>query len=523
MAADPNKIEEEFVEAKNNWELEKLYVDLASAKGKALTPVEKKFLRGLLCGFSPAEIANTVYQSRSSSTVRVYLSNGLYKYIEEMLSNQEGCSVKVKNWSRVTQLLEKAGYKKGWFQIDVTTSNNSISINTIKESDFVIAKTAQKQDWGEAIDVSLFHGRTKELSQVQEWIEKERCRLVLLLGMGGIGKTALSVKLAEQLQENFQFVIWRSLRLVPPLKVILNQFVQILAPDLQPTSANTIESSISELIAALRASRCLIVLDNVDSILYSEPEDIEHASHLLPQIRYRPGYEAYGELIRRIGDSQHQSCLILTSREKPQKIAALEGQTLPVRCLKLAGLNQAESWKLLQAKGFADSREEKYSGLIDTYAGNPLFIKLVATTIQELFGGSIDEFLTQGTVVFGEIRGILDEQFNRLSGLEKQIMYWLALNQNFVSVRKLQKDIIPRMSQRLILEGIELLQRRSLIARQGSSFVQTPILIEYIAEQLIEQNFKLSEEKEGYLLMSDTIFESQLKNYIRESRLNAEM
>ncbi|MBD0264283.1 MAG: NB-ARC domain-containing protein, partial [Tolypothrix sp. Co-bin9] len=94
MAANSNKIEEEFVEAKNNWDLEKLYVDLASAKGKALTPVEKKFLRGLLCGFSPAEIANAVYKSRSSSTVRVYLSNGLYKYIEDMLSNQEGSSIK---------------------------------------------------------------------------------------------------------------------------------------------------------------------------------------------------------------------------------------------------------------------------------------------------------------------------------------------------------------------------------------------------------------------------------------------
>ena len=110
------KLEEDFIEAKNNWDLEKLYIDLASAKGKALTPVEKKFLRGLLCGFSPAEIANKVYKTRSSSTVRVYLSNGLYKYIEEMLSKQAQESIKVKNWSRVIQLLEKAGYKKVWLQ-----------------------------------------------------------------------------------------------------------------------------------------------------------------------------------------------------------------------------------------------------------------------------------------------------------------------------------------------------------------------------------------------------------------------
>lgn len=124
--SEPHLVEEEFVEAKNSWELEKLYIDLASAKGKALTPVEKKFLRGLLCGFSPAEIASTVYKSKSSSTVRVYLSNGLYKYIEEMLSIATGTSIKVKNWSRVTHLLEKAGYKK---KLLATRSNKKFSNN----------------------------------------------------------------------------------------------------------------------------------------------------------------------------------------------------------------------------------------------------------------------------------------------------------------------------------------------------------------------------------------------------------
>ena len=101
MGANWEIAEEEFIEAKNNWDLDKLYIDLASSKGKALTPVERKILRGLLCGLSPAEIAQIVYKTRSSSTVRVYLSNGLYKYLEEMLSSQVGKFVKVKNWSHV--------------------------------------------------------------------------------------------------------------------------------------------------------------------------------------------------------------------------------------------------------------------------------------------------------------------------------------------------------------------------------------------------------------------------------------
>lgn len=535
MAANLNKIEEDFIEAKNNWELEKLYVDLASAKGKALTPVEKKFLRGLLCGFSPAEIANAVYKSRSSSTVRVYLSNGLYKYIEDMLSNQEGSSIKVKNWSRVTQLLEKAGYKKGWFQIDVT--NNQIITTEKNKADFDTMKTAQRQDWGEAIDVSKFYGRTSELASLSEWIVQERCRLVVLLGMGGIGKTALSVKLAEAIKENFEFVIWRSLSLAPPLEVILNQLISLLSPGAQIQSTESVESNISQLIECLRSSRCLIVLDGVDSILSngndtdlikyptmpaSQPGVKNPSGYVMEQIRYRQGYENYGELIRRLGDSQHQSCLVLTSREKPQEIAALQGKKLPVRSWKLTGLSNAESWQILKEKGFTDSDESECRILIEWYAGNPLFLKLVATTIQELFAGNIYEFVEQGTVVFGDIRAILDEQFYRLSNLEKQIMHWLALNRNLVSVRKLQKEIIPRVSQRLILEGIELLQRRSLIERQASGFAQTPVLMEYIAERLIEENFK-NQDKSGYSLMSQTIFEAQLKNHIREIRLDAEM
>jgi len=535
-APDLNQVEEEFFEAKSNWELEKLYVDLASTKGKALTPVEKKFLRGLLCGCSPAEIASIVYQSRSSSTVRVYLSNGLYKYLEEMLSNAAGYSVKVKNWSRVTYLLEKAGYKKVNFQLSAAIISRKTQ--TAPETELVKLKSTSIQDWGEAVDVSAFHGRTTELGKTQQWILQEGCRLLLLLGMGGIGKTAFSVKLAQEIQDQFDYVIWRSLRLSPSPEQIIEQLIQTLLPTAETVVAKTIEERISQLIDFLRDARCLIVFDNFDAVLASSDsyttstasyQTIKNAvpPFLLPQIQYRPGYELYGELIRRVGESQHQSCLILTSREKTPEIAALEGTTSPVRSLRLAGLNQSESISLLKYKGLANISEDKCRVLLEQYAGNPLFLKLVATTIQELFGGNIDEFIAQGTVVFGDIRAILDQQFNRLSQLEKHMMYWLAMNQNAVSVRQLQKNTIPglspRLSQRLILEAVDLLHKRSLIEQQASSFCQTPVLMEYMIERLIEENLKLSEEQESYFLMSQTIFAAHLKNHIKESRLSAEI
>jgi NB-ARC domain len=517
---------EEFTEARNNWELEKLYVDLGLAKGKSLTPVEKKFLRGLLCGFSPAEISTTVYQSRSSSTVRVYLSNGLYKYIEEILSNQAGYSVKVKNWSRVTHLLEKAGYKKAWLQMEKTSEHKM--------------KTSQQQDLNGVIDVSLFYGRETELSQIQKWIVEENCRLIVLLGMGGIGKTAFSAKLVEQIKDKFEYVVWRSLRFSLAPEIFCNQLIQILSPHSEEKTTESLDSSISRLRYCLHSSRCLIVLDNFDSILSNEYVGVAEthpnvpevsysktqtypSPYLLPQIQYRQGYEGYGEIIRQIGDSLHHSCLILTSREKPQGISALEGKRLPVRCLKLTGLTDTEIKKILRSKGILDFQEEENKLLREWYGGNPLFIKLAATTIQELFDGNIHEFIEQGTIAFGDIRAILDQQFNRLSSLEKLLLYWLALNQDLLSLSKLQKDVVPRVSQRLILEAIELLQRRSLLEKEGPKFSHIPVLTEYIGERLVEESFKFMGEKEGSLSTLYTTLETKIKNYIRDMHLSAEI
>jgi NB-ARC domain len=65
-------------------------------------------------------------------------------------------------------------------------------------------------DWGEAVDASIFYGRTSELETLEKWIVSDRCRLVALLGMGGIGKTSLAAKLGEKVQYEFDYVVWRS-------------------------------------------------------------------------------------------------------------------------------------------------------------------------------------------------------------------------------------------------------------------------------------------------------------------------
>ncbi|HEY9863056.1 MAG TPA: NB-ARC domain-containing protein [Candidatus Obscuribacterales bacterium] len=200
--------------------------------------------------------------------------------------------------------------------------------------------TASGVDWGEAPDVSQFYGRLRELAQLEQWILDEDCRVIAILGMGGMGKTSLSVKLTQKIHSDFKFVIWRSLRNAPPLTEILSDLIQFLSPKTEGRLSPEAGRQISQLIELLRTSRCLIILDNIESIL-QEGNRVGY---------YYPGYENYGDLFKRLGETQHQSCLLMTSREKPREIAALEGQTLKVRCLPLPGLDTEIVKKLFKPK-----------------------------------------------------------------------------------------------------------------------------------------------------------------------------
>ncbi len=332
----------------------------------------------------------------------------------------------------------------------------------------------QCQDWGEAIDVSSFYGRAAELATLRQWIVQDRCRLLVLLGMGGIGKTALTMKLAEQIQDEFEYVIWRSLRNAPLIKDLLTAVIQFLSSQEAFNLPETVDGQISYLLKYLRQYRCLLVLDNSESILRSG----ERGGH------YCEGYEGYGQLLRRVGDEHHQSSLILTSREKPIGLAAKEGETSPMRSLQLTGLQQGEGQAILEAKGLVEV-EDKFKKLIERYTGNPLALKIAATMIQSLFDGDVSRFFEQGTMIFGEIWELLDKQFSRLSAIEKEVMYRLALNREWVTLPELQENILLIVSHRELLEAVESLQQRSLIEKRSAGFALKPIVMEYMTERLI--------------------------------------
>ncbi|MDJ0735264.1 MAG: helix-turn-helix domain-containing protein [Nostocaceae cyanobacterium] len=121
--------DEQFSQAGNHWDLETLYTDLSSAKGKRMTPAEKRHLRGLLCGYSPVEIAEKL--GKSANGVETDLSATIYKYVKSLLDKYDE---KIENWRNITEWLEEAGYRtqSNKFSVgDFLPDNSIVNITNI--------------------------------------------------------------------------------------------------------------------------------------------------------------------------------------------------------------------------------------------------------------------------------------------------------------------------------------------------------------------------------------------------------
>jgi WD40 repeat protein len=179
-------------------------------------------------------------------------------------------------------------------------------------------------DWGALrIDVSDFRGRTDDIEHLSRLIQHDRCSLVGLVGIPGVGKTWLAVKLAHHLKGEFQRVVYRPLSDRPdPMAFVTELLIGCGAPPPDPTSS--LERLCGLLVQQLARVPQLLVLDDADHL---------YQAGTLSGI-YDPALQGYGTLLQTLSTQAHGSCLLWVGRAWPRGLPAM-GRS---RCYDVRGL-----------------------------------------------------------------------------------------------------------------------------------------------------------------------------------------
>ncbi len=379
---------------------------------------------------------------------------------------------------------------------------------------------------------SELYGREEELARLRRWLLEDGCRLVGIFGMGGQGKSAVAAALARMLAErqpqddkfaqadlepagSFQRVIWKSLLNAPPLPELIEEWVYELSEQKVTMMPENSDQQWQLLLGYLRQRRCLLILDNLESILQSGAYSGAFLS----------GYEEYGRLLHHLAVVEHSSCVLLTSRERPYSLTSLPEEIPTVRFLALAGLPARAGSEILKSRGLANGPAEA-DALVQQYSGNPLALKLAADTVQEIFKGNIAHFLRAEAVVFDDIRHVLDQQFARLTLIERELMIWLAVVREPISYTDLRALLAQPPVSRVTLEAVRSLLRRSLIEMYEGGFGLQNVVLEYCTDLLIENVVQeltafppLGEESPALKYTSGAaLILAQAKEYVRASQ-----
>ena len=442
-----------------------------SKTGQNLTSLQKEVLKGTLNGKKYPQIADDC--QRHPDHIK-QVGTKLWKLLSDVL----GKNIKKSN---VRSILEKFHFSHISNTGDdcVNINNNHINIcgenrdSPTPKNKSSPTPTDQNQnntnpennyDLSEAPDLYCLCDRHTELTTLKQWIENHT-RIITILGLTGIGKTTLTVELIQQIKDKFDYIIWRNIDNYPSCESLQTNIIQFLSqtdfPSQRPEKISNSQTINNQLIDYLRKHRCLLIFDNLQEIF---------ASGKLAGT-YLEEHENYGKFFQQIATSSHQSCLLLLSQEQP-KITSGNNHC---QTLKLDGLGKSAT-AILESKNLTDKHQ--WLDLINLYNGNPLWLNIIADAVEDLCDRNVAQFLSCKNLYLGDLEPILERTFQRLSELEKKVIFSIANQETAVDISNPPPDF--PLSHSDLWKAIQSLKRRCLVTKKDNLFAILTVLKQYI-------------------------------------------
>ncbi|MBW4549007.1 MAG: ATP-binding protein [Symplocastrum torsivum CPER-KK1] len=414
--------------------------------GEHLDHLQETILKGTLQGQKYAKIASE--NNLSEGHVRDTASE-----LWQALSHVLGEDV---NKLNARNILEKIIISNSGSIGDFVSGNKVSICSTQKRSpkSSPLSKPTENNtylDIDTAPEITGFYGRTDELNTLKTWLVQDCPRIITLVGIIGVGKTTLAIKLIEQIQTQFEYIVYRSLRYCPTIDDFLTDLLQSF---ISPIIPGTLDRKVNVLLKFLRKHRCLIIIDDLQMLF----QQGQFAG------QYQAEFEEYYLLFKQIAELPHASSLLLITNEQLED--AIVTRHKFIYSLKLVGLGESAK-QILRDKELSD--EQMWDTLIEKYQSHPLWLEMTATMIQELFAGKVTEFLAYPSLILSNaITSQLSRLWIRLSESEKQVMNYLAKQEDAVTLSQILQEISHPPTE--LLKAIQSLKRRCLL-EDTSNFV----------------------------------------------------
>jgi len=339
-------------------------------------------------------------------------------------------------------------------------------------------------------------GRQREVAELNQLLRDPHCRLLTLVGPGGIGKTRLAIETAAQLQVGFAdgvyFVALAAVATTRLIVPVIADAIGFAFPSAGPADPET------QLFSYLKEKEALLLTDNLEQLLTE------------------PGVEVLADLLA----NAPRLKLLATSRESlglhSEWVYAVQGLPIPDSSYAEGGAQHTSVELFLQRArrahvGFTATPEDypaivRICQLVD---GNPLGIELAAAWVRTLTCEEIAREIVRGLDFLSvstrdlptrhrSMRAVFDHSWRLLTEEEQGVLLRLSVFQGGFRREAAEQVAEARLAV------LSALVTKSFIRRSGDGRYDLHELIrqfaaEHFSERLQEQTATQARHSRYYL------------------------